>query len=193
VIAVESAISTIFAAIAAGSSAIMMIGLPASGKSTFVRHLRTRCDIAVLSMDAFRELACAEMGIAYADSMVEPRNAQWDVRNRALDAALRQMLDTIAQQAVATGRSLVWDRTNLTRVQRRDRFAQSPGYFRIGVYVPIAPEVSRAACAAREAITGRPILPGVLDRMIEAFEPPEEGEFDVLLTLDETIRPAAPL
>ena len=161
----------------------MMVGFPACGKSTFVALLRQRLDLAVISMDALRELVCVEMGIRYADSMVEPRNVHCDSRNRAIHAALMQMMDMMASETHAAGRSLVWDRTNLTRVQRQERFAQTPGYARIGVYIPSTQDEALAGCADREARTGKVILPDVLHGMFQQFEAPRAEEFDLLVEL----------
>ena len=162
----------------------MMIGLPGCGKSTFVNRLRAQADVAVISMDAFRQLACTELGIAYADSMVEARNLRWDSRNRAIHAALTQMMGMIAVQTYEAGRSLVWDRTNLTRAERRERFDQTPGYLRVGVHAIATLEQSQARCAAREVAVGRTIPAAVLQKMAEQFEMPEEAEFDLLIKME---------
>ncbi len=114
----DAALSRLADAVDVKPAAMMMIRLFGSGKSTFVAQLRRRCDVTVLSMDAFRELACAELGIAYADSMVEPRNARWESRNRALHSVLTQFLATLAEQAVAARRSLVWDHRPTNPAQR---------------------------------------------------------------------------
>ena len=182
-------IQTIADAISESPAAIMMIGLPGCGKSTFVSALRQRIDLAVINMDAFRELICTELGIRYEDSMVDSRNAEWAKRNHAIHAALMQMMDMMAAQTVASGRSLVWDRVNLTRAQRQERFAQTPGYRRIGVYMQSTLEDCLADCARREAVTGKRIVPALLRKMAEQFEKPDDVEFDILMCLPSLRHP----
>jgi predicted kinase len=131
---------------------VVMSGLPGAGKDTWVRaHLP---DCPVVSLDAVR-----------SELDVDPADAQGQVVNRAREQA---------RDYLRTGRSFVWNATNLSRQLRAQcvqLFADYRARIRI-VYVE-APE-ERLLRQNRQRQT--PVPEAVLERLLERWEVPDQTE-----------------
>lgn len=152
--------------------AVFLIGLPGSGKSTWVGRYRPAPDqpFAVISTDRLIERRAAELGIAYDE-------AYRLLSSKKLAAEARRL----TRQAVERGWDVVVDRTNLSAATRA-RFLRllPPDYVRVAVVfaVPWA-ELERRLVARAEA-GGHRVGPGVLAEMAALYDPPGEGEFDLV-------------
>ena len=152
----------------------LMIGLPGSGKSTWIeRFVRTSVlPHVVVSTDAiFSEWGAAE-GLDYRASFDK---FAFDDVHRAFSGRINDAIDARC--------NLVWDQTNLTRAARRRKLARFPAdYRRIGVWLDTPAHVirKRLASADRRA-AGKRIPDAVLEQMVGQYEPPTAAEFDVLL------------
>lgn len=146
----------------------ILVGLPASGKSTFCAAHSAPCDV-ILSTDNYVERLAREQGTTY--------DALWAAHIGEAEADLFEQL----QRALAERQDIVIDRTNLTAKSRRRILSQVPKlYARVAVVF----DVSEADQAAR--LTQRPgktIPAAAIVSMRESFEPPTVFEgFDAIVT-----------
>ncbi|MBC6981294.1 ATP-binding protein [Caulobacter sp. 17J80-11] len=152
--------------------AIFLIGLPGSGKTTWVERYRPAPDqpFAVISTDRLIEREAARLGIAYDE-------AYRQLPSKKLAAEARRL----TRQAVERGWDVVIDRTNL-RAPTRATFLRlfPPAYVRAAIVfaVPWA-ELERRLTARAEA-GGHRVGPRALAEMAAIYDPPGEGEFDLV-------------
>ena len=137
----------------------MLVGVPASGKSTWVARRKE----PVVSSDDFIEAAAAKRGVTYDDVFAE-----------TVDAANKHVL-AAAKRAFARGESLIWDQTNLSKKVRAERLQLAPpAYTTVAVFFPTpAPKVLAARLANRP---GKTIPPDVVAHMAAALERPTLAE-----------------
>lgn len=146
----------------------MLVGLPAVGKSTFIKD-GGFSDAVIVSSDAFVEARAAALGATYndvwADCIKEAEAEMWDAFGEAYRAR----------------RNIVVDRTNMT-VKSRRRFlaTMSPSaYYRVAVVFEV-PEEVRLQRATQRA--GKVIGAPIIERMREFYQPPTLAEgFDAVV------------
>lgn len=157
---------------------VIACGVPASGKTTWVRDFCAAHPEALLvsSDDRIERLAAAE-GASYQDAYVR--------HNKAVLAAIFED----ARAALAQGRSVVWDQTNLTPQARAERLALAPpGVLLVAAAFEVEPGEQAARLADREAATGKSIPDFVLAKQRADYARPSEGEgFHIVL-----VNPPAP-
>jgi predicted kinase len=143
--------------------AIMMNGIPASGKSTLRDALAAKLDQPVLiAPDDLIDTVADAVGKFYRDIYTTET-----ARNVCYDAALYRMDEAIRNQ-----RNLILDRTYLTREQRAralSRFARQPVYRFISVTVDLPPNVPEWI-ARLDRRVGKEIPPNTLFAMIRSME-----------------------
>lgn len=131
---------------------ILMAGLPAAGKDTWVREYAAH--LPVIALDAIRE----ELDIAPDEHP-----------GQVVLAAKRR-----ARELLQHGQPFVWNATNITRLLRRqliDFFADYKARVRI-VYVDAPFDLILRRNRARP----EPVPEGVIRRMLEKFELPDQTE-----------------
>ena len=97
----------------------MLIGLPGTGKSTWVGHFYEKeQNPVVISSDYFIERFAHLCGMTYNEAfpLVMARGIP--------DKFIRKRI----KKAISEGRDVLWDQTNLTVKSRRAKMAQLPGY-----------------------------------------------------------------
>lgn len=150
----------------------MMIGLPGSGKSTYIKNMfeNEGTDFhkwAILSSDGYIEMRAQELGKTYDEVWAsERKNA---VKN----------LKVSLKNALRLGCHIVWDQTNLTAAIRRNRLAKIPAsYTKIGCVFTSSKTTREERLDAR---VGKTIPENVLQNMIKQYEHPtiDEG-FDYI-------------
>jgi tRNA uridine 5-carbamoylmethylation protein Kti12 len=144
---------------------VMLVGIPCSGKSTFVNELKKIPyweNAVVLSTDAYIEKQAQRMGMTYNQ-----------IFDDVIDSATRQLeIDFI--QAKNDGRDIIWDQTNLTIKSRRKKLSKLPSNYRRGVvYFEISLEEALERNKHRE---GKLIPEDILKRMYHQFEIPTIAE-----------------
>lgn len=147
--------------------AIFLVGIPTSGKSTFSSNPKYSKYTRVSSDDILQEIA-KERQQSY--------NTVFKGNIRFAQIAMMKVL----RKAVEENKSLIWDQTNLTRKQRREKLKHIPAHYKkTAVYFIIPLETALKRNTQRP---GKVIPPEVLERMIGEFEIPtiEEG-FDKVI------------
>jgi predicted kinase len=147
-----------------------MVGVPGSGKSTWIKDQIWALGLSVVSTDNFVEAYALEQGKTYNE-----------VFKDYMPVAVRLM----ANQALickANGLDVIWDQTSTTVKSRKKKFNMLPDYEHIAVVFP-TPE--RDELDVR--LSGRPgkhIPKTVVDSMIDGFEMPtlEEGFTEIWRT-----------
>jgi predicted kinase len=139
-----------------------LIGVPAAGKSTWIKSQDWAKDLPVVSTDNFVEAYAKEQGKTYNE-----------VFKDYMPIAVRLM----ANQALvcqANGLDVIWDQTSTTVKSRMKKFNTLPKYEHIAVVfkTPDAEELARRLASR----PGKNIPDNVMRTMINGFEMPTEEE-----------------
>ena len=139
----------------------MLIGVPASGKSTWVE--KNKGDALVISTDNLIETYAADNGKTYNEVFKE----QIKIANKVV-------LEHV-KVAFAAGQDVVWDQTNLTKKSRATKLAMVPEHYRkeaVFFATPLEEEWQRRLSSR----PGKSIPAHILDSMVEMLEMPELDE-----------------
>jgi len=146
---------------------IFLVGIPTSGKSTFSNNPKYSKYVRVSSDDILQEIA-KERQQSY--------NTVFKGNIRFAQIAMMKVL----RKAIEENKSILWDQTNLTKKQRREKIKQIPAHYKkTAVYFVID---LKTALQRNTQRPGKVIPPEVLERMIKEYELPtnEEG-FDEII------------
>ena len=147
------------------SKLYVLVGVPGSGKSTWVHNQKWVDECVYVSTDEFVEDYAKECGLTYSEVFE-------DYMPRAVELMVERVL-----WAKALGKDIIWDQTSTTIKTRAKKLRMLPDYYAIAVVfkTPQSAELERR-------LTSRPgkIIPqDVVDSMILQLinEPPstEEG------------------
>jgi predicted kinase len=143
--------------------AYILVGIPGSGKSTWIKNQTWALGLTVVSTDAFVEDYARAQGKTYSE---------------VFEDYMPTAVNLMAEQVVFArehGHDIIWDQTSTTIASRARKFNMLPDYEHIAVVFPIPgkEELTRR-------LTSRPgkIIPdNVIQQMIDSFEMPttEEG------------------
>jgi len=149
---------------------IMMIGLPASGKSTFINNISSLIgqNTTVISSDFYIERFANIEGITYSEAFKE----QID------DATDRVKIDFSG--AIQKCHNIIWDQTNLTPKSRAWKIQALPSHYRkIAINMQVTDEVwDQRLVSRKDKVIPSNILQGMLSSYCEPIL--EEG-FDEIL------------
>jgi predicted kinase len=144
---------------------VMLVGIPTSGKSTYVEKLKKLDywkDAVVLSTDSYIEKEAKRMGLTYNQ-----------VFDDVIDNATRE-LELQLIMAKDKGKDIIFDQTNLSKKTRRKKLSKLPSYYRRGViYFEVSLEEALKRNKTRE---GKFIPESILKRMYHQFEVPTISE-----------------
>ena len=152
---------------------VMLVGIPCSGKSTFVNRLKKIPfweNAVVLSTDNYIEKVAQEHNTTYSEIFED-----------CIDEATRQ-LELSLIEAKDKGKNIIYDQTNLTVKTRKKKLSKLPSLYARGViYFDISLEDALERNKHRE---GKFIPENILKRMYHQLEVPtlEEG-FDYYETI----------
>lgn len=147
----------------------MLIGVPASGKSTWVKQHKNS-NTLVASSDDYIERQAEKMGSTYND-----------VFNDYVKAGNSHAIAT-AKQAFSDNMDLIWDQTNLTKNGRKQKLRMVPkDYKKVAVFFPTPhQDVLKKRLASRP---GKNIPDYVMNTMMKTIEKPSHDEgFDEIVT-----------
>lgn len=142
----------------------VLVGVPGSGKSTWIKNQDWAKDIPVVSTDNHVEAYAMEQGKTYSE-----------VFDEYMPIAVRLMTNH-ALTAQANHKDIIWDQTSTTIASRRRKFntlSKEQYEFIAVVFKTPTDEVLKERLASRP---GKHIPDSVMRRMIEGFDPVEEAE-----------------
>jgi predicted kinase len=139
-----------------------LIGVPASGKSTWIKNQIWALGLTVVSTDAFVEDYARECGLTYSE---------------VFDDYMPQAVELMANQVVFArdhGHTIIWDQTSTTIASRTRKFNMLPDYEHIAV-VFRTPDPLELAIRLKNR-PGKNIPQSVINNMIAGWEEPTEQE-----------------
>ena len=139
-----------------------LVGVPASGKSTWIKNQDWIDDCVCVSTDEFVEDYAKEVGSTYSE-----------VFNDYMPTAVKLMAEKVVRAREA-GKDIIWDQTSTTVKTRARKFNMLPDYEHIAVVFK-TPDTDELAhrLASRP---GKNIPAHVMRSMIDHFEMPDEEE-----------------
>jgi predicted kinase len=139
-----------------------LVGVPASGKSTWVKNQDWASDCVVVSTDEFVETYAQEIGSTYSE-----------VFDDYMPTAVKLMADKVVRAREA-GKDIIWDQTSTGVTARTRKFNMLPDYEHIAVVfkTPEKEELDRRLLSR----PGKNIPDHVMRSMIDHFEMPSLDE-----------------
>jgi len=139
-----------------------LVGVPGSGKTTWINNQDWAMTCAYISTDKFVDLYAQEVGKTYSEVFTE--FMPWAV-------------DLMAQEVVVareSGRDVIWDQTSTTLASRARKFGMLPDYEHIAVVfaTPEHKELERRL----KSRPGKEIPEHVIASMIAGWDEPTEEE-----------------
>lgn len=143
-------------------TAYILVGVPGSGKSTWVRNQQWRRNCVYVSTDRFVEQYARRVKKTYSEVFEE-------YMPRAVDRMARQVV-----QAREAEQDIIWDQTSTTVASRAKKFRMLPNYKMVAIVFPTPDkEELRRRLDSRP---GKEIPNHVLEKMIADWEEPTEQE-----------------
>lgn len=139
-----------------------LVGVPASGKSTWIANQDWAKDCEVVSTDAFVESYAKECGKTYSE-----------VFDDYMPTAVKLMADQVVRTR-EQGRDIIWDQTSVSIKSRKKKFNMLPDYEHIAVVFKTPPAEELAKRLASRP--GKNIPDAVIKSMIYSFDMPSEDE-----------------
>lgn len=142
-----------------------LVGVPGSGKSTWIKNQDWALGLTIVSTDAFVEDYARQQGKTYSEVFT-------DYMPTAVDLMAEQVV-----RARTLGHTVIWDQTSTTIASRAKKFRMLPNYEHIAVVfkTPEHKELMRRLTSRWES--GKIIPEHVIASMIASWEEPtlEEG------------------
>jgi len=139
-----------------------LVGVPGSGKSTWIKNQTWMLGMPVVCTDTFVEDYAKKQGKTYSE-----------VFDEYMPIAVKLMANQ-AKICEANGLDLIWDQTSTTIASRARKFNTLPRYEHIAVvFTTPEPEELARRLASRP---GKEIPDDVMRSMIDGFEMPTEEE-----------------
>lgn len=143
---------------------IMLIGPPASGKSTWIQN--NKQDHVIISTDDIIEMWGSELGLTYSE-----------VWKTMFKDAERKMKEDY-HQALMDNRNIIIDRTNMSKkIRSKLLFSVPENYWKYGIIFSASREELDRRLLQRP---GKHIPAFVMDDMLERYEEPTLEEFDAI-------------
>ena len=139
-----------------------LVGVPGSGKSTWIKSQDWAKDCAIVSTDMWVELEAERVGKTYSEIFQD-----------YMPHAVKLMAQHV-ELARDKGMDIIWDQTSTTEITRRRKFNMLPDYEHIAVVFNTPDQVE-----LDKRLSSRPgkIIPDhVMKSMIEGFVMPTTDE-----------------
>ena len=148
----------------------VMVGVPGSGKSTWIANQKWKDDCVIVSTDEFVEDYAKECGLTYSE-----------VFDEYMPRAVELMLDRVIW-ARETGKDIIWDQTSTSIRTRAKKINMLPDYYKIAVVFKKPDDVE-----LKKRLASRPgkVVPwSVVEQMWGSWEDPtlEEGFDEIWYT-----------
>jgi predicted kinase len=139
-----------------------LVGVPGSGKSTWIQNQEWAKDCSVASTDMWVEMEAERVGKTYSE-----------IFDEYMPKAVKLMANHV-ELARDKGMDIIWDQTSMTLASRCRKFNMLPDYDHIAVvFKTPEPEELARRLASRP---GKTIPDHVMKRMIESYDVPTEDE-----------------
>jgi predicted kinase len=145
--------------------AYVLVGLPGSGKSTWMRSMLANGNYVIISSDNEIEEYAKSVGLTYSD-----------VFDEYIKTATSNM-NAKFKDAVANNKNIIWDQTNMSVKKRKSILQQIPKqYKKIAVVFQLEREELQKRLDKRAELEGKHIPMHVIDNMERSFEIPTVAE-----------------
>ena len=145
----------------------VLVGVPGSGKSTWIKNQKWTDTCVIVSTDEFVEDYAKECGQTYSE-----------VFNDYMPTAVKLMADKVVRAREAD-KDIIWDQTSTTIKSRERKFNMLPEYHKIAVVfkTPNKEELTRRL----NSRPGKEIPEDVITNMVDNWEEPtlEEGFHEI--------------
>jgi predicted kinase len=140
----------------------MLIGVPGSGKSTWISNQDWTKDIPVVSSDRFIDYHAAKEGKTYNDVFAD------------YVKIATKLMDNQVEICKANNTDIIWDQTNTSAKSRKAKLAKLEGYKKIAIVfkTPDKEELDKRLAQR----VGKHIPTNVMESMIANLEMPSEEE-----------------
>jgi predicted kinase len=140
----------------------VLVGVPGSGKSTWVANQEWAANCAYVSTDHHVEARAAALGKTYNEVWAD-----------YMPTAIKMMANDV-NIAAAEGKDIIWDQTSTSKASRRKKFKMLPKYYHIAVVfkTPEKAELDRRLAGR----VGKHIPQKVMEQMIARLELPTKEE-----------------
>lgn len=140
----------------------VLIGVPGSGKSTWIANQEWAANCHIISTDYWVEEEAKRQGRTYSEIFSDYMPTAVNLMTANVVAA-REM-----------GNDIIWDQTSTTVASRRKKFQMLPDYYAIAIVfgTPDSQELERRLASR----PGKTIPAEVVQDMIARFEYPTESE-----------------
>jgi len=140
----------------------VLVGVPGSGKTTWIKNQDWALGLTIVSTDAFVEDYARQQGKTYSE-----------VFDEYMPTAVKLMAEQVTR-ARDLGHTIIWDQTSTTKASRARKFNMLPDYYAIAVVfgTPSRIELRRRL----DSRPGKEIPQAVIESMIAGFEMPTEEE-----------------
>lgn len=139
-----------------------LIGVPGSGKSTWIQNQDWAKDCVVVSTDNYVEQYAQSLGKTYSE---------------VFDEFMPEAVNLMCQDVIVAreaGKDIIWDQTSTSVKSRKRKFNMLRNYEHIAVVFPTPPEAELARRLASRP--GKNIPKNVMASMISNWEAPSEEE-----------------
>ena len=144
------------------STCYQLVGVPGSGKTTWIKNQRWALGLTVVSTDVFMEDYARAQHKTYSEVFTE-------YMPTAIDLMVEQVLF-----AREHGHAIIWDQTNTTIAKRSKKFRMLPEYKHIAVVLETPSRIElKRRLASRP---GKEIPDAVMEEMLRNFQMPTERE-----------------
>lgn len=140
----------------------VLVGVPGSGKSTWIANQDWAKDCVIVSTDTHVENYAKTIGKTYTE-----------VFEDYMPLAVKLMADEVVT-ARENDKDIIWDQTSTSVASRKKKFKMLPDYYAIAVIfkTPVESELMKRLANR----PGKTIPWGVVSDMIKNFEMPSEAE-----------------
>lgn len=147
------------------SELIMLVGLPGSGKSTYIKKINKDNDYVVISSDDILEELANLDGTDYNRAFAKHANF-----------AGKEMFRR-AESAIKNGDKIIWDQTNMNVKNRKRKLGMFPEtYVKRAVVFSIDDAELNRRLKQRERETGKKIPDHVIKNMAASYQAPSRAE-----------------
>ena len=141
-----------------------LVGVPGSGKSTWVSEQEWAGECAYISTDTYVEEFAKNMGKTYSE-----------VFNEVMPECVKYMTGDVVHAREA-GQDIIWDQTSTTIASRTRKFNMLPDYEHIAVVFETPSRIELKRRLDSRYDSGKIIPDVVVEGMLASFEMPTEEE-----------------